>query len=701
MKTSEHSNAPSLGDVVFSIKTFAAAMLALAIALCFDLTNPYWAVGTVYIVAHPLSGASTSKAIYRLLGTALGGTVTVILIPNLVSSPELLTLAIALWMAFCLAISLLDRTPRSYSFMLAGYTTALTGFPIVANPDTAFTYATARVEEIALGIICAALVSRIFFPRHAGPVLAARIEAWLKDGAELAMATLKGRGREAPLQAVARRLAADAVDLHSFTTHVSYDTSDLRDMVGRSRTLQQRMVAMLPIVSGLADVLHAFAKATDGKFTPAVSELMERTAALLSTRQAPGEDERREMLALMDKAEEEARGQKDWNGLLAHNFNARLSDLLQIWGDCLVLRQDIESGSHHDLRWKRFGSSFDRTPIHKDYGMAIHSGLSVILATCIAAGIWIFTGWPQGSAAAMMAGVLCCIFAAQDDPAPAMLKFLNVAMVTVFAAFVFEFGLMPFVHGYVPLAAALGLVLLPAGLLMTRPSLALYGMGFCVNFPNMLTLQGRLSLDLASFVNSNTAMILGMVIACGTTVLVRSVGAEWSVHRLLRSGWADIVTAARRPDGLDFSQLLYRMIDRLGLAAPRFAMIPAQSFVEEADILGDLRNGLNTIELQRHKQLMAYDKRQAIDDVLSGIAAHYHEKQKRRAVAPGDELLRKLDRCLASLSGRGGSSAVEAARRAATSLRYSLFPDAASPEPILVCRSLPATQQAMTRGRAA
>ena len=50
---------PSLADVVFSLKTFAAAMLAYWIALYFDLSRPFWAVGTVYIIAHPLAGAIT------------------------------------------------------------------------------------------------------------------------------------------------------------------------------------------------------------------------------------------------------------------------------------------------------------------------------------------------------------------------------------------------------------------------------------------------------------------------------------------------------------------------------------------------------------------------------------------------------------------------------------------------------------------
>jgi uncharacterized membrane protein YccC len=676
MTNNNSALSPTIGDVVFSLKTFIAAMLALLIALCFDLTNPYWAVGTVYIVAHPLSGANTSKAVYRLIGTALGGAMTIVLIPNLVSSPELLTLAIALWMAFCLGVSLLDRTPRSYSFMLAGYTTALTGFPIVASPETAFTYPVARVEEIALGIICAALVSRLVFPRHAGPVLAARIDSWVSDVAVLAVGTLNGKDKDDGLQAATRKLAADAVDLHSFTTHVAYDTSGLRDMVGRARALQQRMVAMLPIVSGLSDLLHAFRAATDGKLTPSANELISRVTDMLSRKVAYSDAERQELLALMNRIEREGQAQREWNGLLAHNFAARVRDLLQIWSDCLALREDIETGGRRELRWQRFGTLFDRAPIHRDYGMAIHSGLSVMLATFIAVGLWIFTGWPQGAAAAMMAGVLCCIFSTMDDPAPMMLKFVYVSLVAIAAAFVFEFGLLPLVHGYIPLAASLGLILIPAGLLLTKPSLVIYGLGFCVNFPNMLALQDRLNPDMASFLNSNVAMIVGLIIACGTTALVRSVGAEWTAYRVLRAGWADIAALARKSDVPDFARLSYRMVDRFGLVAPRLARIPAESQVAQSDILRDLRNGLNTLELQRHRQLLTRDSRTAIDEVLSGIAALYQARFQRGDIGPGEALRNAIDRSLVQLMPLSPSSPVEGARRAITSLRYSLYPDA-------------------------
>jgi uncharacterized membrane protein YccC len=84
-------------NLVFALKTFLAGALALVVALWIDLPRPYWAMATVYIASQPLAGATSSKAFYRVLGTLIGATVTVIFVPNLVNVPELLCLAVALW----------------------------------------------------------------------------------------------------------------------------------------------------------------------------------------------------------------------------------------------------------------------------------------------------------------------------------------------------------------------------------------------------------------------------------------------------------------------------------------------------------------------------------------------------------------------------------------------------------------------------
>src|SRR4051812_7476107 len=168
---------PALRDWIFALKTFIAALLALYIALSLDLERPYWAMATVYIASQPLSGATRSKAVYRLCGTLVGASAAVILVPTLANAPPLLSLVLALWVACCLYLSLLDRMPRSYACMLAGYTGAIIGFPSVTIFDTALT----RTEEIAIGVCLASLVAGVVFPRPVGPALISRTDAWFAN----------------------------------------------------------------------------------------------------------------------------------------------------------------------------------------------------------------------------------------------------------------------------------------------------------------------------------------------------------------------------------------------------------------------------------------------------------------------------------------------------------------------------------------
>ena len=56
---------PTFGELLFSLKSFAAAMLALYVAMRMGLPRPFWAMLTAYVVSNPFSGAVRSKAIYR------------------------------------------------------------------------------------------------------------------------------------------------------------------------------------------------------------------------------------------------------------------------------------------------------------------------------------------------------------------------------------------------------------------------------------------------------------------------------------------------------------------------------------------------------------------------------------------------------------------------------------------------------------
>ena len=154
-----------------------------------------------------------SKALFRVVGTLVGATFAVAIVPPLVNAPELLSLAMASWLALCVFVSLLDRTPRSYMFVLAGYTACLILFPDVDSPQTIFTVAALRVQEITLGILSGALIHGVVLPGSITGVLLGRVETILRDAERWsrdAIATEPVAG----LDAERRRLAQDVTELH-------------------------------------------------------------------------------------------------------------------------------------------------------------------------------------------------------------------------------------------------------------------------------------------------------------------------------------------------------------------------------------------------------------------------------------------------------------------------------------------------------
>ncbi|CDZ64289.1 Hypothetical protein NGAL_HAMBI2566_59790 [Neorhizobium galegae bv. orientalis] len=313
--------------VRFSLKTFLAAMLAYFIAIGFDLPRPFWAVATVYIVAHPLSSAISSKSVYRLIGTLIGGVATIIMVPNLVNEPILLSAAIIAWVSACTFVSLLDRTPRSYAPLLAGYTVLLAGLPLVTAPANTFDTVVSRIEEIGLGIICASIVSHVVFPIHVGTVLVNRIDGWLARARTLLSATAVGEIGDIQSRLERQGLAAEAAELRAFTTHLQYDGSRYRRAVSLVRSLQHRMVSFLPLLDELEDLRRSLARLnTSGA---------ERALALIAVAGSRATNSSEGFKAEID-ALTPSDAPHSWEKLLIANTARNLRDILRISGECLA-----------------------------------------------------------------------------------------------------------------------------------------------------------------------------------------------------------------------------------------------------------------------------------------------------------------------------------------------------------------------------
>jgi uncharacterized membrane protein YccC len=680
---------PTFESVLFSLKMFLAIMLAYWIALRFNLERPYWAVGTVILVSHPLSGASTSKGFYRVIGTVIGGLACLAAVSFMVQSPEILTIFVALWCGFCLFISLLDRTPRSYAFMLSGYTVALTAFSVVSHPMQAFDLVSARVVEITLGVICAALISRVVLPRHVGPILAARVHGWLNNTGMLIADTLRGEADAARLASERRRLAADAVDIRQFTTHIAYDTSHHRELIHSARALQQHMVTLLPLLSALeaqhAELIAARAESPGANQDDAMrlGNLLADVADWVMSEKIPDAEKTAYLQAEVDALEADHAQAFEWADLISLNLVRRLRQLIALWQDCWVLRCVIAARPGQDLPVSRRDiaaaiTRAGRPRILRDYGMAFQAGLCTALTILVFNTFWIASGWENAIFGAQLAGVMTSILAFLDDPVPSLRQSTIWIILAMFAAFGYNYMLFPFLDGYWPVIAALGLYLIPFGTLMTNPKTFLIGLTVCVNLPYMATLQSSLSLHLVSTLESNIATLLAIITAIAMTAIVRSIGAEASARRLLHMAWKRIANHASGATNAAPEQLMLQLVDILGLMAPRMAVALGAADVTSADLFRDMRVVMNIGRVKAIRRSLSRSDSLLISEILEATARFY--RQRRRGASPA-AVITLIDQCLAQPAGRYPQSIERDLRTALAGMRLSLAQTVAKPLP--------------------
>ena len=674
----------SRSELLFSVKSFAAAMLSVYLSLRIGLPRPFWAMMTAYIVAQPFAGPTRSKGLYRAGGTILGATAVVLLVPHLVNSPELLSLALALWIAGCLYFSLLDRTPRSYMLMLAGYTAGLIGFPAVSNPGAIFDIALARVEEIVLGITCATVVHSLVLPQSFGPVLLARLDQAVRDARHWIRDALNPAG-DARSAADRRKLATDITELRMMSTHLPFDTSRLRWTGNAVNALQERLSQFVPIVSGIEDRLSALREMGATGVSAHWSALLQDVVALVET--PKDTDIAKAGGRLHERIDELAppvlRG-LGWTGMIELNLAARLHRLVDIAVEMRALRQHIDAGVHG-----RLPAEIRRVPgvppsaLHLDRGMALLSAFAAIVAVLVCCAFWILTGWPAGAAAPMMAAVLCCFFSTQDNPVPFIRGFLEYTIYSIPVSALYLLVLLPAAHNFETLVLFCAPVFLLLGVFVARPSTFGRAFPFLFGIVGTLALMDTDTADMVSFTNGMMAQIAGLVAAAVTTSMFRRVGAGWTARRLLKAGWRELARLGKG-EKTTLGEFSARMVDRIGLLAPRLALA-AQATpgdldgLQARDALRDLRVGLNMTLLQQIRaQLGRGDA--ALGPLMSQLSRHF---ERLPALDKDGEthLLGALDNALRAVCEGTHDAPQREALAALTGIRRDLFPWAAPYQP--------------------
>jgi uncharacterized membrane protein YccC len=648
-----------------------AVLAALYISFASDLDRPYWAMFTVFIVAQPISGAVRSKSVFRFLGTIAGAAVALLLVPPLVQAPVLLCLATSLWIGLCLYLSLQDRRPRSYAFLLAGYTAAIVGLAVVNAPETIFDTSVARVEEISIGLVCAAVAHSVFFPQNILEELTERVERTLRTGGTwIAAALAPGESTDLESQ---QKLAALVSDLHVLYEHVAFETSDVPRNASVMQALQDRLAAILPRVSGVQAGLQALSAA--GSINPATVQAIEAASRWARAYSTSGGvvrgDIETELYTALARLTAESEDGYQWSSLLQREIACQLRQLVTELSDAARLAAALKTGGA--LSDDLLPGPPSRRPLPRDRGLALLSAFAAVAATLVASALWIEGSWPEGAAAAEFAAIGCSLFATLDKPSKVLMAAVVGILLALPVAAVYEFAIFPRIDGFASLALVLAPMLMLFSWMQTSERLEGIALVLAIGFSGGLALQSSYQPDFASFINSNTAEVVGLLIAVVANLLFRTIDPVWNALRISRAGWQAVARLAHRPN-TDIRHWTLQMFDRFGLVTQRLLSAKRQDlFGQRIDGLRDLRVGMNLATLQRSSQALPAAAREAITPVLSYVADAYLGLLRGKSLVSSASA-QTIDQGIAVLAAQAPTRAAQDGMTALVGLRLDLTP---------------------------
>ncbi|NNH38822.1 FUSC family protein [Acinetobacter terrae] len=633
---------PNKMDWIFATKTFVAGMLALYIAFSLNLAYPIWAIGTVFVIANPYSGMTSSKSIYRVLGTLLGAIVSIVVTPLLINTPWLFTFFLAAWVGFCLYISLLDRTPRSYVSMLAGYTTVIICYNIVYYADTVsiFDMAIGRFLEITVGVVCSAIVSTTIFPLHIGPAVETRVAKTIQDINVLFDQILLDQKQLDSYNQLLGNITRDTSDIHAMAVHLFYEKSSLQ---GMTKPLQEMLHQLTVLVANLVAMSERMKQLDqiDMTYRAHLKDVHGHIAEFLKDDHAIKEQE----LNLLPSQFE-----SDFDVLVT---SARPEQGVILNGLKMDIRHFIQNVRAVKLIWQRIQQGDDSLPesitsltttypsLHRDHGVAVRGGVSAFIIIMIATAFWILSGWKVGFMLAEMAAITACILTAMDNPVPALKMFIRASIYAVVMVFIYAYGIFPHVTTFWELALVLAPFIIFCLMLFPHPPLTGLGLPLLMGTVMGLNFQNTYALDQIVFFDASIGSLIGPMISVYVIHLVRAMSPDITVQRILAMHYKAVRKALYLPYGADFKRHLRSMLDRIGVLNSK-AAVQSQSLNKEIHLA--LIETSAVIDLTRLQELIEKLPDQesivsSIEDLQQSLDDYFRAKEMQR---PHADILQNL-----------------------------------------------------------
>lgn len=499
---------------VFVAKTMLASFSALWLAFRLGLDAPYTALATTVILALPSSGMVLEKAFYRFLGTLVGCSASLLLVALFPQSPPLLFIGVAVWIALCTGGAAMHRNQQSYSFVLAGYTACMIAVPAIDAPDHVFALAVTRVTEVGLGIICAAVVHDVVFPRRHSRTVMRTVQARYASFITFCTQVLEQRLTPAETELSHLKFAADIAALESGRAAAFFEADHPRSHTRQLHAFNAAFMTVLTTFYTLHRLIHRLRGAAAAHAQPVLA-LVEPMHAHLA--QAMGDELTPQRMARM-----RAGLARDIGAARARLAAAPLERAQQIDFDTAVELlerhvRDMEAfaGLYLGLAQEKRqqvsdpGAYTPKTPPAIIVASGFRAGATLLLT----AGVWYWLAWPFLGNAILMATIFCALASSSPRPTAMVQQVLIGFLVATPLAFATEFFLVARANNFPTLIIAALPIFALGSYLMTSPRWAGVGIGICMFCATLVVPTNLMHYDVESFISSELSLTMGVAVA--------------------------------------------------------------------------------------------------------------------------------------------------------------------------------------------
>ncbi|QDW37307.1 FUSC family protein [Bradyrhizobium sp. KBS0727] len=614
-------------QVSFALKTFVAAMLALYIAFRLNLSQPSWSMTTVYVVSQPFAGMVLAKSLYRILGTLIGVVASLAFVALFANSRELFCLVLALWIGAGTSVTVYLRdAPQAYTGMLAGYSAAIIGLPAALAPEGAFDFAVARCLEIMLGIVCGTLMHNLVLPQRAGDALRKTLDATLPNMARWAADALRGQQGDAQELGDRRQIIATVVSLGTLRVFATLDTPAIKAIDTVIRQFEGKLLSLLALLVSLCDRLALLRQRQPGT-ADMLRPTIERVVAHIDgsakaetpeqSRQV--EDREIELAAYIETQLPPRQALRDRpDAFLVRSILQRLLDVLSMWREAVRIRTHIRAGLPLPD-----GDAAPAFRPYRDLTFAAIAGAISAGTVLVASAFWIATAWPNGPTAVTFAGIMCAIMGGRDEPAAAAAIFLRMSIVGAVIAGLYLFLVLPPLTTFPALVIALAPFYLTCGLLLTIPARAPFVMPVIFTGGGLIGISNEMHYDFPAFLNNCLSYVVGIWIGATALTLLRPLGTEWMVRRLIRGMMGDLARATETATIELRTALESRIFDRINALLMRLDPTDPEHRTVMQGGLASLRIALNILALRTYRPQLPEPAAVIVENALAAIREHF------------------------------------------------------------------------------